>query len=450
MRSNKFGVFLSVAAVALTMVACNKDEDSKSGGTVSTDFKATRISEAALRDASFALTKASGIPLRNTADVRGRSRGAELESLSYLVSSIEFCGKLVTNGTGTNCQSGAWQLYSNQSQDYDNFLPANAATTTDGFVNFMDKDALKAFGQSSTYSDGNVQTYDGATIYWYRPFKVKASMTLTDGTKIYTKATTDFPSNGKTGLDVTFESRTDSMTTGPAEEAVFFLPNGGTYFRLQKPLEITQADVDNKTNFKVVFAFDPDDIITGTKLDLTGWIPDPNWRSGHVDATNGYRIDAPFLNAAPVVAREGETIMREVYLLRSADQIHDVRVSLYYIKEDATKAVQAVTLTNILYGIPSHPIDFAQPTQVETDAEGKLNFKDWMGNNIIAGLQRSTTPGVLGNVSHVQCAAGSISSGGCSNGVETSTYSYAFVGEGSVEADVTAGYTPPPVEDTAP
>ena len=88
-------------------------------------------------------------------------------------------------------------------------------------------------------------------------------MSLIDGGKVYTKSSTNFVSNGKSGLDVTYETQVTGMKDAPAQEGVFFLPNGGAYFYLPKKFEITKEDVDNAVNFKIVMAFDPDGMIKG-------------------------------------------------------------------------------------------------------------------------------------------------------------------------------------------
>lgn len=445
MFDRKFGIFLSTFAIGLAFTACSKKDDKKTGGSLQTTFQPSRISQTALHKSSLALASVLPANIALTAPAIGRAEGSDLESLSYRLQSISLCGKLATEGTATQCEEGSFSVYNAADQSveaYDNFLPENAAADTTNFTNFLDKEALKTLSSGISYSDDNVRSYDSVLVNWFRPFKVKASMTLANGQKIYTKAASEYKSNGKSGLDVTYTSLVADMTSGPAEEGVFFLPNGGTYFRLQKPFEITQADVDNKVNFKVVFAFDPDSTINGSGGNT--FDPNSSWLSGMADATNGYRIDAPFLQIAPVIARENETVMREVYLLRAADSSHDVRVSLYSIKEDAEQTIRAVTSTMIYYEQSTTPVDFMQSAAVEKNAAGTYDFKDWMGNNVIGGLKRATNPGqVEGTITHVACAPGSIDSNGCSNGTTTSQYTYSLVAIGPVESDLTIGYQPP-------
>jgi hypothetical protein len=75
---------------------------------------------------------------------------------------------------------------------------------------------------------------------------VKAIVTMKDGTNVYTKRSSKFKSNGKTGLDVTYANTTNNTLTAPAEDATFFLPNGGKTFYMQNPLEITSQDIAAK------------------------------------------------------------------------------------------------------------------------------------------------------------------------------------------------------------
>lgn len=454
MRIRSASVFLLPLAVAALSGACSKKNSDKpnTGGSLTATFKPSRVSEAALHQASLALGPVSRPTNLAGESVFGQTVGTELESVSFRITRIELCGTLETQGTGTQCSgSGAWSIYGEgEGADYDTFLPADAAADTTNYTNFLDADAMSALGNSVTYSDGHVQSYDSVLVYWYRPFKIKASMTMNDGTKLYTKASTDFQSNGKSGLDVTYYTNVTNMTTAPAEEGVFFLPNGGTYFRLPTKFEITQADVDAKTNFKVVFAFDPEGMVKGTSW---GGSLDPNgFYTGMSDAANGFRITAPFLQIAPVIAREGETIMREVYLLRSADSKQDVRLSLYYVKEDSEKSILAVTTTN-LYNAASTSSElqeWGQVNSVEVTADGKVNFKDWGGHNVIGGLTRMETAGAASTtVEHVYCAPGveTASDGTCSGNETTEQFSYALVGIGEVESTITAEYSPPPPEE---
>lgn len=444
--------FIAYGLAVVFLPGCGlfgKKSDDSGGGTVKASFQASRISETALNLASESIGMAQGnLGLTSSTMMMGQSVGSQLESLSYRLSGISLCGKLTTEGTASSCSGGGeWSLYDggrSGSGDYDNYLPADAAADTTNFTNFMDSDSLSKLSQNLTYSDGNVQSYDSVLVYWYRPFKVKASVSIigTD-TVLHTKASTEFTSNGASGLDVSYETKVSGMTSGSAEEGVFFLPNGGTYFKLQKKFEITQADVDNKTSFKVVMAFDPDGFIKGESYngeESTGSL------SGMADPTAKYRIQAPFLQIAPVIARESETIMRETYLLRSkegATNPHDLRLSLYYVKEDADKSVRAVTST-ILYNNSSvlRGDDFAQIDSIGVVDADTIDLKDWLGQKVIGGLKRTTVAGEVGSVTHEVCA-GEITSTGCSGGTTTTSYSYALVSVDEAKASITASYIPP-------
>lgn len=448
MTDRKIGIFLSTAAVAFAMTACNKKDEKNEGGSLKTSFQPSRIAQTALHKSSLALSAVMPANISLTAPAIGRSEGAGLETLSYRLSSVVLCGKLASEGTASQCAEGPLEVYGSNDQSvdsYDSFLPANAAVDTTSFTNFLDKDALKKLASGVSYNESHVRTYDSVLMNWYRPFKVKASMTLANGTKIYTKAATEYKSNNATGLSVTYETQVQNMTTGPAEEGVFFLPNGGTFFKLQTPFEITKADVDNKVSFKIVFAFDPDGMIRGNSFTYDPSAAAQSWLSGMADNANGYKIEAPFLQIAPVIARENETIMREVYLLRAPDSSHDVRVSIYYVKEDAEQAIRAVTTTMIYYDQTEAPSEFMKAYSVVKNEQGTYDFKDWLGNNVIGGLKRAESPGqVEGTIAHVTCAEGSTDPNSCGAGTVTTQYTYSLVARGSVESDLAVGYEPPP------
>ncbi|MBC7658907.1 MAG: hypothetical protein H7249_04295 [Chitinophagaceae bacterium] len=439
---------LSVSVILTFAIAACKKTTASTGGTVTTQFQSSRLAITPLAKASLALDDVIKPPKGLTATTAtGLAVGEDIQSYSFRVSSIALCSHLKAVGPSASCSgAGEWNLYTDQdgaTTDYNTYGPQQAASDTIHFTNVLDKKSLAALTRTTIATDKNVQTYDAVLVYWYRPFKVKADVTLTDGTKLYTKAAGSYRSNGADGLSVNYQYRVKDMTSGPAAESVFFLPDGGGYFRLQKPFELSTSDIESKTNFKVVLAFDPDGLIKG--LPFVDHATADASLSGMVDAGEGYQIQAPFLQIAPIIARENETIMREVYLLRAEDGSHDVRLNLFYVKEDENKAIRAVTITVVPYNQTLAPSDYLSVDSVKLEADGSVDLKDVMGNSIISGLTRVTIPGeVAGTVAHVACVPSPnlAKASSCPLGTTTINYTYSLVAIGSISDSLQPAFSP--------
>lgn len=440
----------SLATCLGLSTACKKNDDKKTtngdGGTVTTEFQPSRLALSQLRQA-MTLLGSNGPALTADETLVGQATGANLESMKFRLQRVELCSEMAQG----SCASGPWSIFSeSNASNYDTFTSKEAAADDTGYIDFMNKDSLASLGTNTVYNEGHVGSYKTALVFWYRPFKIKASVPMLDGqTTLYTKSSTDFRSNGASGLDVTYETTVSGITTAPAEEGVFFLPNGGTYVHLQKPFEITEADIENKVPFKIVMAFDPDDLIKGIQR---GPRTD-NFLTGMADPDAGFRIEAPFLQVAPVVARENEKIMRETYLLRSTSGhaiAHDVRLSLYYIEEDEEKSVRAVTSTVVYNSATSSPWDaFPQTSSITANEDGTINLLDWGGFKILGSFKRMTATGTIDNVVAEICN-GSPQDGQCSGEIINGNYTYTLISIGEVEGQMTAEPVelPEPTEPT--
>jgi len=49
----------------------------------------------------------------------------------------------------------------------------------------------------------------------------------------------------------------------PADKAVVILGNGGNWFKFQNPLDITQADIDQKRQWVLDLVFNPEGLVKG-------------------------------------------------------------------------------------------------------------------------------------------------------------------------------------------
>ena len=332
-----------------------------------------------------------------------------------------------------------------------------AAAKFNGWIDFLDKASAATLVKSATYSDQYVGGYETVIVHFYRAFKINAEVPLNNGTTLYTKATENFQSNNKAGLDVTYANISENLTKAPSEDAVFFLPNGGKTFHLQSPFQITAADVAAKTSFKMVLAYESTNIIKGHSVPTgpaTG-----EFLTGQRDSVNGYAIEAPFMEFAPVLARSSETIIKESYLLHSKapavkntaaflpQSAYSVRVTLYSAKEDPTNTIRGVT-TALVYGADTD--DYVQYNtlagvkKVTTNADGTLDFVQGASNLVaLKGSKRLTAKNVVENVTGAICTGGSVV-GGCEAGKEgTLNFTYTLLGSGPADEALPVQYITP-------
>ena len=99
----RFYVATVLVAAALGSSCSSSSKNDKGGGTVVTSFQSSRIDNTALAMASLALGEPDDLSLASTYRI-GQSEGKELESLSYRLQRIEFCGKLQHAGNGHKLQ----------------------------------------------------------------------------------------------------------------------------------------------------------------------------------------------------------------------------------------------------------------------------------------------------------------------------------------------------------
>lgn len=458
-------VTILLFAISAVSISCSKKNKSETGGSVEVKFVnsqlaisqlelADRILEREFSIAPIYNVSMMGTPCNGTCPCNtqtnmciedpnnqdtpiGTSKASELESLSYRLGYVSLLNSVTTNGSGWSNPTGNWDIL-NDSESTPLSSP-DAAYGDSKFINILDKAALGRLTNKVVYTDKNVGTYNFAMMNWSQAIRFKSTVTLSDGTKLYSKKPVSYepPDSSSTGGGSTrYTSIGNNLTTGPAEEAVVWSDSGGTYFKLQKPFEITQADIDSKTSFKIAFAFDSDGIVRGLKQ---------NGKDGGtlVDATGGFKMQTPYLSIAPVVARESETIMRETYLLRHSEtgRSFDVRLSLYYIKEDADKGIRAVN-TSVLYtetikGASQGNRALENIFSIATNPDSTISLRDSLGQDVFSNFKRLAKVGDTGTLSgfcRVQAACGAGTS-----------MPYVLVSLGEIEGSLTAiAVTPTP------
>ncbi len=474
-----FSPRLTLTLAATLAFSCSKSEDAKetssAGGTMSTVALPNQLN---IQNETLGLTRnaallknprvaAAGLSMVDAAAVFGHSLADGIVSLKYRISSMELCGK--SDGSkGDACDSGPFQIYGEEGTgDYDTFVPGAASVKNfTGWTDFMKKGALEDLIGKVTYTDTQVGTYEAVIVRFYRTFKVNANILLNNGVKLYTKDVTDFFSNNKTGLDVTYAGKNDTMTTEPSVEGTFFLPNGGKTFFLQRPFEITADDLKNLVPYKMALAFDHANFVKGAATAPGSLSTNPpDFMEGQVDDAQGYAIRPGFLEFAPILARESETIMRETYILSTngipvtdaslGNQPFSARVTFYYVKEDASKAVRAVTSMAYYNEYSTGYLNFNPVGGIRNVKDGSVagTIDVLQGNAKIAlfkGFKRLTTVGDSGTVSGEICMSGSTAAG-CNEAAKAVDWVYTFVGasEADTALSIQAVTPPPPPADPA-
>jgi hypothetical protein len=446
------------------------------GGTLQTSFASGQLRISSnFNDALLELRKQANLTRMDIdpSKIIGQTTPESFYAAKFRVSDISLCRKAST--TDDSCKENPWSLYNEGTKDmteYDNFVPPVAASFN-GWIDFLDKDSRAKLASSATYSSQHVGQYESLIVHFYRSFIIKAAVPMNNGTTIYTKSSTTFHDNGKPGLGVTYENVADGkMTTAPAEDAVFFLPNGGKTFFLQSKFEITADDVANKVPYKLVLAYDPNGIIKGQGI-WKNSTSTQDWLDGQVDNTNGYKIAAPFIEFAPVAARASETIMKETYMLYYAgdssrtgnlpvqNSAFGVRLTLYYVKEDATQGIRGATTALVYTGDTDNYMNFnplAGLKRIVANTDGSLNLYSGGSLPVLKNFKRISSKTETGTSSGVICLYGYVN-GECSASDKdpsaqkelTMDYTYKFVGSGESEEQYAVPYeTPKPAPTETP
>jgi hypothetical protein len=456
--------------------SCTKSEKSKEGGTMSTvglpnqlniDSESLGLIKNARLLGNPPPTAALQALAADPATIFGHSLADGIKALKYRISNMELCG--VSDGSrGDACNDRPFTIYSEDrsASEYDTFVPgSDAVSNFSGWTDFMKKGSLEDLVGKVTYTDTAIGSYEAVVVGFYRTFKVDAEVQLNNGEKLYTKNVSDFYNNGKSGLDVTYAGKSSNITAGPSEEGLFFLPNGGKTFYLQRPFEITQADIDNLVPYKMALAFDHNNFVKGSATSPGSMTTPPDWVEGQIDDSLGRSIKPGFLEFAPILARETETIMRETYVLSTNDmtgidnntkQGFSARLTLYYVKEDADKSVRAVTSRGYYNEYSTSYMNYDPVSGIRRIVDGtEAGTIDMFQSTsadfaLFKGFKRLTNVGDSGTVTTKLCE-GSITNGTCSGTLKGLTWVYTFVGASEAETELSfEAVPPPPPEEPTP
>ncbi len=329
----------------------------------------------------------------------GETTAASLFSMKYYIKNIVICENLETRGSGTGQTSGCLTIYNvpeNPAYAYDQhdtdftYLADAARASDDGFIDLIDATSRAKLTTTTQLGPEHVHGYNYGAIYWNLPVKVRASIPMVDETTYHTH---DGPTVRTVAGQDNFASyptvSSTSLLDGEAEEATILHPNGGTWFKFQAPLLITQDDLDKKTGFVLDLTFNPEGLIRGAS-----WGGPP---PSIVDSDDpAHTILVPMLDLTPVPHRESETAMKETYLanVKAGDDDFDVRLELYYVDEDAERTIYGASARTLFNARSKTMIsDFQKIAFVNTNESGDLEFQAYDKSPTLTGFTRGTAEG---------------------------------------------------------
>jgi hypothetical protein len=347
-----------------------------------------------------------------------------LESLEYYIYSVQICESLEASGSGFSNPSGCLELYSGDRSAYNYDIDTTGANPPDwtslaaeargsdlGFVDLIDPNARAALGGTTTLTSEHVRSYHYGIITWSLPIKVKASVALSDGSVLYTHdGITTYQTIGADNYRDYFTSPSLGLDVSPAAKAVVILGNGGNWFKFQNPLQITQADIDEKRQWVLDLVFNPEGIVKGFSGDGT---TRSNIREVSEAGASLRGINVPMLDLAPVPHRATEQVIRESYLanVTVGSDIFDARIELYSVEGDPNQSVYGVDVKSLVSARgTSVPPDISKISSITSETDGSLSFRSFTGAAIISGFHRvaeefGTTSATLLCATHGNSAA---------------------------------------------
>jgi hypothetical protein len=327
----------------------------------------------------------------------GAASGSGLESLKYQITGITICESLETSGSGFNNPNNCLELYRHDDPRFHYEINADwtsladtARGTDDGFVDLLDDSSRAQLASSTKLTREHAHAYNYGTITWSLPIKLKAKLTMNDGSYLYTH---DGPTVVETvGVDSYRSYYTAAATPldqAPAEEAVVLLPNGGNWFKFQSPFVISEEDIEAERAFVLDLVFNPDGIVKGFSDSYAMGSLSQRAASG----SHAHDITVPMLDLSPVPHRASEQVIRESYQgsVTLADNAFDVRIELYYVEGDASGTVYGVDAKSLVNArSTSVPPALTKISFLDAAADGSLNMSAQKHTPVITGLTRVT------------------------------------------------------------
>jgi hypothetical protein len=358
--------------------------------------------------AQLATPKTSGLALQSFR--AGAAAAADLASLKYFIRSIQVCESLQPQGSGFQNPMGCLELYSGDQTALQTDLNGDLTPLADeargiesGYIDLLSESSRGTLTRSTLLEPQHVRTYNYGIITWALPIKVKATVTLGDGSNLFTHdGVTTSEIIGNDNFRNYFTRSVTSLLQAPAEEAVVLLGNGGNWFKFQQGFQVTQADLDEGRSWVLDLVFNPDGIIKGYE---SGYV-NGNLREEDDQGTPVRGVTVPMIDLVPVAHREADHVVRESYIanIDVNGNGFDVRVELYSSEGDPNHSVLGVDVKTLVTSTTTEPPpEASKVASVGANDDATLHFGSFNGSKIIDQFARLQTVGERGHAT-IACA----------------------------------------------
>ncbi|KAJ3069296.1 hypothetical protein HK102_006952, partial [Quaeritorhiza haematococci] len=220
-------------------------------------------------------------------------------------------------------------------------LKSDTSTNTARWTNLLDPTSLAKLKGNITLNGNGGGYYKYGVVSWYRPAVVKAAIDINATHAIVTRGGEGWYQD-LTGGNYLLSNKSlvvPRETAGTAmEEAVVPLPSSGTWFRFQKPWDISPTDIFYRNPWKLTLVVDPEALIIAAKSGLMGGLRDPTGATFHMHAPQLYAI----------AHRSNQSIVHERYELTLPNASNTtgnvtMRLALFYVLGAETD-IQAASL----------------------------------------------------------------------------------------------------------
>ncbi|MGK5086711.1 hypothetical protein WDW86_04080 [Bdellovibrionota bacterium FG-2] len=377
-----------------------------------------------------------------TAGTVGATTATSLKSLKYFIQSIQLCQSMTITGSAYSNASGCIDLYTGPVSNSDTSLynsytitEALADTDTTHWIDLMSATDQAKLKKGITVTLAMKGAYKYGKIDFFRPIKTTAEFPLVGGGTYYSKASTVVArANNEMGMQVESASVGD-MTTGPAEETVYMMNNGGVWFPFLKDFEITDDDIKNQTSVSMDLVFNPADFGKASKAGGTCNPEGDNTNAFIYDKANCITMNMPYVRMNPVPRKGGEKTYKETYLIEYGTGTSDsqVRLELYYVNADSEKSIRGVDSTVVLgAGATTEPGNviggyYVNQTGTIAANNATVEIQDYQKSPVLTGLVRRTN-----GTATITC---SYMGGPCTTAGATISKAYTYVGETLVSSD---------------
>ncbi len=428
-----------VATLAISLgTACGTKDTAASGGATIVD--AGQVTDSGASSARTLRTRVLVPPsLRaarqdgfgsSSAALSGQNTEADLVELAYAVRTIAICRTITTAGSAFSSPTDCLTVYDAPPVTELAYDPAGSlaplaavARTLDApFVDLMTNEGRARLAGTHTITSTDAHEYQYGYITWYPPIKVRGSVRVSAASTLRTH-------DGETTVIVMPDGFRQYITTSPtplasasAERAVVILPNGGNWFKFQRPLVIAPGDVSRALDagtpgggdgggdaggdagdpvaagaaasgdYDLDLVFDPEALLSAFSERAL-----ESSRVSLVDSS-GAGIHVPMLDLAPIVRTAGKTTVREEWTADLGASL-GYRLSLYGLDPDPNRAIYGVLSRLTMTGSAVASGDWFDAPKiagVTVAPDGSLSFQDAAGTDVVRAFTRPPTAAAAG------------------------------------------------------